>query len=694
MRVDDELLPWRKETEVHANNNIPLELKLTPFPFKLAVDTSEKLKTVTTSMSNDSSAKRPLSSSVDDALDRIVIGGGSDFIPSTSWTGSKQGYYFGTGSKGTGYYLDAEDLPKKKPRKGVRIAEDRNETRVIVSSAELLEQAEGMASNTKLVDLSTKGVKVAAELLQKAIQANEIQRAKFSDDPSQYMESEIALYENIAMLKSFAAEPAKLYSSLIEYDVVATLLQLLLHENPDVVATVVSVLLEWLDASLLVDEDEGILVPQVIAIAASVAQDGAEYLVGNLSRLDRTSDEDDQVGRGVEDILALLENLMEMDLLVQQSAEEANGLLASGLSVASMLSRENLFLPWLFQQIDDNTLLMDSALEILALLSAREDVFTVTPNWSQIKPLSATVIDESSSDKGKDSSKSSMSLAEIDGIELLLQIIAVFRKKQPESDQEVESLENACIVLSSAMAYSDANTQAFLAKQGVELVVRCLKEKVHAGGASLKLLDFNGSKAVHKAGCEQIVAAGGLKFLFPIFMGHNLPQMASIADTTKKAKRDWDSKMGEWVIRILYSLTRHLDANSLLESKQRLLAKFVENERCDRVVEKIILYDQKARLAEYKFFRSDVEESMDDEAAVQLGALETKLNGGGDLWHRLSAIAAFCCTWSKRCHERILSQLQAKDMGIGLIRDALEEFISVLEKSEQTSRLESYLEHL
>lgn len=642
-------------------------------------------------MSSDSDAKRPLSSSVDDALDRIVTGG-SDFIPSPFWAGSKPGYYFGTGSKGTGYYLDTDEPPTKKPRKGVKIDEDRNETRVIVSSAELLQQAEEQAREAKVVDLSPKGVKVASASLQKAIQMNEIQRAKYSDDPSQYMESEIALYENIAMLKSFAAEPAKLYSSLMEYDVVSTLLQLLLHENPDVVTTVVSVLLEWLDSSLLVDEEEGTLVPQVVAIAACVIRDGAEYLVGNLSHLDRNGGED-QVGRGVEDILSLLENLMEMDLLVQQSADDSYMLVPTGVSVAATLCRETLFVSWLFQQINESTSLKDRALELLALLSPREDVYSILSDWSKIKPFSSTIIEEES-DNRKGSNDAAAPVAEIDAIELLLQEIAVFRKKQPESDQEVESLENVCIILASTIAYSDRNLQAFLDRQGVELVVRCLKEKVHAGGASLKLLDFNGPTDVHKAACEQLVAAGGLKFLFPLFMGHNLPQMAPVAAASKKAKRDWNIKIGEWTIRVLYALSRHLDDNSPHESKQRLLAKFLENERCDRLVEKLIFYDQEVRLAEYKYFRSDIEESIDDEIAVQLGALEAKLNGGGDLWHRLAAIAAFCCTGSKRCHERILSQLQAKDMGIGLIRDALDEFISVLEQSEQTSRLSSYLEHL
>ena len=54
-----------------------------------------------------------------------------------------------------------------------------------------------------------------------------------------------------------------------------------------------------------------------------------------------------------------------------------------------------------------------------------------------------------------------------------------------------------------------------------------------------------------------------------------------------------------------------------------------------------------------------------------------------------------CCVNSKRCHERILSQLSAKESGIGLIRGGLQEFASVLvEESDQRRQLETYLEEI
>ena len=78
----------------------------------------------------------------------------------------------------------------------------------------------------------------------------------------------------------------------------------------------------------------------------------------------------------------------------------------------------------------------------------------------------------------------------------------------------------------------------------------------------------------------------------------------------------------------------------------------------------LLHYDQKARTAEYKFYRSDVEEEMDS-AAVELAALDAKLKGGGDEFHRLGAIAAFVCAGSRKGHNHILEQLTLQQSGIG-----------------------------
>lgn len=642
---------------------------------------------------------------------------GKEFIPEKAWQGSKEGYYFGTAERGTGYYRDAlfhaagtncdttatvtvtvtssSTTPRKAKRPRVQIVEDRNETRVIQSVDELLKQAEEEASKTKIVDLNLRGVRSAAIALIKAVEKNELQRAEHAEQPDEYMESEVTLYENINALKAFAVDPVVLYPAILETDLFSTLMQLLLHENADIVSSVVAVFLEWLDSTLLEDE-EGNLVPAVAKMAAALMRDGSELLVANLARLQPSEDDDadDEVGKGTEDVLALMENLLEMDLATAENDGEHTRLLPEDQTVALKLAKETTLVSWLVQQVDEGKQSSDRCLEILAFLAPREEVHSVLPNWSRLPVYTSIFLEDqdpkAKKAKGTDEKQSKY----IDGIEILLQTIAAYRKKQPTDEQQEEYLENACVIMASALTYSPANVKAFLNAQGVELAMRCLKERVHAGGMALKWLEFSGSDPIYRQACEQLVQAGALKYLFPLYMGRNLPRPAPIAGTTKKAKKEWQHSIEATTIRIFYCLTRRLKNDSPNDAKERLLAKFVGEEQCDRLVELCLAYDQQARMAEYKFFRSDAEDALQDEGATQLAALEAKLTGGGDIFHRLGAIIAFCCIGSKRCHERILSQLHLQQSGIGLVRDALEEFISVLGESEQKEQLQSYLEQI
>jgi beta-catenin-like protein 1 len=624
----------------------------------------------------------------------------SEYIPASKWKGLKPGYYFGTGKAGTGYYLDEKyngGPQKKKARKSVQIAEDRNETKFLPSADALLAEAEQHAAGSKVVVLTVSGVKAAAVALKKAIETNALQRAKAMADAAEtYMESEVALYEHIAALKSFAADPVTLYPVLQEQQVLSDIVQLLLHDNVDIAVAATAVLLEWLDSDLLEisegdDDDQQQRQTAVVQMATALLTEGAELLVENLGRMQGTADDDDEVGRGVEDILSLLENLLEMDVTQQ--------LAIGGMSVAAVLCKETALVSWIFQQLKtDDGPYRNRSMDLLAALAPREDVYPQVSNWSRI-PAYTSPFDNT---KTKQQNNETM-----DGIEILLQSVAAFRKRQPATEFEVEFLENGGMVLASALTYSAAAVQSFLNVQGIELVMRCLKERVYAGFVSLKWLDFAGSDPVYGRACQHLVDAGALKYIFPLFLARNLPKhhtKATDVAKQKKAKKEFQHSIESTTIRILYALIRHLREDSPNDARDRVLAKFVDadneddNEKVNRLVELLLTYDQRARLAEYKFFRSDVEETLrdqnNDEDKIQLAALDAKLSAGGDILHRLATIAAFCCTGSKRCHRQILAQLQAKGSGIGLIREALEEFVFVLGESEQKQQLKSYLEQI
>ena len=121
---------------------------------------------------------------------------------------------------------------------------------------------------------------------------------------------------------------------------------------------------------------------------------------------------------------------------------------------------------------------------------------------------------------------------------------------------------------------------------------------------------------------------------------------------------------------------------------------FSFQEKCDRVVELCLKYDERARLAEYQFHRSEEAEELEQTAGavdLELAALNARLRGGGDILHRVCALSSFALTGSKRCHEHILEQLETQNAGMGVIKKALGEFAVLLDDGHQKQQLSGYL---
>jgi hypothetical protein len=143
-------------------------------------------------------------------------------------------------------------------------------------------------------------------------------------------------------------------------------------------------------------------------------------------------------------------------------------------------------------------------------------------------------------------------------------------------------------------------------------------------------------------------------------------------------------------------------------------------EKCDRTIELCVKYDEKARIAEYQYFRSD--EAEEDEQLginVETAALGAKLRGGGDMFHRTCAILSFACVGSKRCHAHSFDQLKLQGSGISgmsfpcvclvahaschvslieqifgintVIKDGLSEFATLLRDGTQKLQIEHYI---
>ena len=631
---------------------------------------------------------------MDDALDRMM-GVGVEFVASATWQGSKAGYYFGTTDEKTGYYLDnnktststtsssTTDDPtannNKRKRKGITIDETQNKVKSIPprrSAAELLEQAEQEHEHDRVLDVTERGIKSALTQLEKVKRNNALRRAKYPDDPEQYMESELVLHQQVSIFSGVATKP-QLFAAVD----LTIFLDLLTHPNHDIASCVIHVLCEWLDLDGGGEDDLKDDVEPIRILAKTIVDSTIlELMISNLGRLDISTKEDDETDQqGVEDILTLVEQLVEL-----LPPQDDNNNTTTGMDVAAYIAKETTLCSWLVAQLPQEH---GRSAEILALLVQQPSLHNHGLDWTKLPLYNSILVED---DEEDDKSKQPSSSTTLDALEIMLQGIAQFRKRQPETAAETDFLENLVLTLASALLFSEGDTfrHQFASAQGPELIVRCLKEKVHAGGVGLALLDIRAKPA-----CEQLVTTtGALKYLFPIFMGRSIPKPAASKGMNPKSKRAWVLKLEEHVILILYNLTRFLSDKSPADAKQRLLVKFLDHDKLDRLVELLLGYDTKAQKAEFKFYRNN--DNDDDDDDDEMAALAAKLAGGGDLFHRLGAICAFVCVNSKKSHAHILEQLTLQQSGIGLIKTALQEFITVLADQDQKTQLQEYLEQI
>jgi len=512
---------------------------------------------------------------------------------------------------------------------------------------------------------------------------------------------------------------------------------------------------------------------------------GLELAAANLVRLDESVEEE---MKAMDDALTLVENLLDIDLAgALPTGEDAGKKKKKKKTATEAILRDTALLAWLLNRISakessdgkgsggavPSTLSFPAmklrASEILSSILQRDESRLFARDISKLDVPTSAALDElqskpSSADDGESSAKDDR----VDGMECLLQSVASYRKRDPQSAEECEYLENCLDALSAALL-SRNNARAFLEAEGVELMVRCLRERVHGGGGALKCLSFalsGSSSASSKSAaaaasganenkdqkedddedddrdkdddpyiraCETFVDAGGLKYLFPSYMGKisAVPKPAKVSDAgrplpsatppaggaslsetekthklahrrTKKiksARRAWLRSLEGDALRILYSLTVHLTPQSPHASHERLVSKFLERdfEKIDRAVELLLKYDSRARRAEYGYHRSEraeMDEERDDaeEDFADMAAAAAKLRGGGELCHRAAAVLGFACNGSKRCHGHVLGQLRAKNAGVGVIKSALREFSSLLEDGPQKDTLLSYLD--
>ncbi|TPP39665.1 Beta-catenin protein 1 [Fasciola gigantica] len=212
-------------------------------------------------------------------------------------------------------------------------------------------------------------------------------------------------------------------------------------------------------------------------------------------------------------------------------------------------------------------------------------------------------------------------LGQVDGIDILLQQLAVYKRHDPASREEMELMHNLFDCLCSALMLPE-NKDRFLKGEGIQLMNLMLREKHMSRDSALRVLDYAlclvaptstasassstendpempakssinaDPEAVVVANCSKFVEVLGLRTIFPLFMHSPRERLApgSIGPGMKKKTLGGPSaaEMEEHIINIIGALLRHCP----IALKSRLLAKFVESdhEKVDRLVELHLKY--------------------------------------------------------------------------------------------------------
>ncbi|KAK0666057.1 Catenin-beta-like protein [Cercophora samala] len=461
-------------------------------------------------------------------------------------------------------------------------------------------------------------LKKTALAFEKKISRNAELRAKFETDPSKFIDSEADLDSAIKSLSILSDHP-DLYPLFAQLGSAASLVSLLAHENTDIAIGAVEILSE------LTDQDVSASEPDWAALVnACLDADLLGLLTSNFSRLDETNDSDRE---GIYHALSLLENLC-------SSPAHCDKLGADTSLVQYLLSR-------ISTQEKETSQNKQYSAEILAIL-----VSSSLPNRTALVALNA--------------------------VDLLLQQIAPYRKRDPDktsSSYTVEFIRNSFECLSSLVSSSPGKT-SFIEAEGVELCLIMLKN----GGpkitkpSSLRLLDH--ACAFSPEVAAKIVTEGGLKTIFTMFMKNK----TSVGPTT------------EHLVGIFASMLRFLPPDSA--ERIRTLAKFVEKgyEKLGRLVQ--LRREYAARLEiiersieeEKKTMDREEQEEMEDEF------FSRRLDAGLFCLQTIDVVLAWLIAEDDGARNKVKELLADRDEDFGVLRKTIQEQIDGVDEAGEEGR--------
>lgn len=453
-------------------------------------------------------------------------------------------------------------------------------------------------------------LKKTALKFEQRINKNATQRAKYEADPTKFIQSEAELDADIRAL-SILGEHPELYPQVAELGTVGSLVGLLAHENTDIAIGAIEIIGE------LTDEDVAATPEQWDALVGALLEaDLVGLLVSNLGRLNEDA-EDDADREGVYKALGVVENL------------------CSDSATAEKIAADEGLVKWLLQRI-------------------QKKERPITQNKQYAAEILAILVQSSSANRRK--------LVAMEAVDVMLQLVASYRKLDPEKGQEEEYMENLFEALASIVDEPEGKAQ-FVEAEGVELCLIMLKEGKRSKPAALRLLDHAVGGAAGAEVCQKLVDAGGLKTTFTMFM-----------------KKHPDNQATEHLVGIFSWMLRLLPGSS--GERIRLLAKFVEKdyEKVDKLIKlrrdfaaRMRLIDE--QLAKEKQQRDD-DEDLEDERFLR------RLDAGLFTLQTIDVVLAWLVAEDDGARKKIQASLADRDETFEVIKASLQERFDAIDDKE------------
>jgi beta-catenin-like protein 1 len=449
---------------------------------------------------------------------------------------------------------------------------------------------------------------------EKKISKNAELRAKYDNDPQKFMGSEADLDAAIKDL-SILSEHSELYEEFAKLGCVSSLVSVIAHENADISIDAIEIINE------LVDEDVEASEKQWDALVnAALEADLLNLLIQNFERLDESQETDRS---GIYNSLAILESL------------------ASQTVFSERIGSNTSILKWLLTRIQKLESLLTQnkqyAAEILAIL-----VQSSTPNRT--------------------------ALIDLDAVEIILQLLAPYRRRDPAKESEEEEfVENLFDTLTCLLDEPIGKTK-FVEAEGVELALIMVREGKMSKSRALRMLDHAVGSMLGGEVCLQVVEAQGLKTIFGLFM------------------KKQDASTTEHLLGIFAALLRILPGESA--PRIRTLAKFAEKDY-EKITKLVTLRREFApRIAAVRQQIQEEKKGLDpsDQESMEAEWFSRRMDAGLYTLQTLDMILAWLVAEDSGMRKKITQLLGERDDSLpdikATLQEQLEEIIDTDEEAQ------------